>query len=568
MQRLTKLLKTPLVVGVVIAGLLGTGLVAAGVRRASQEDEQRWLSDRAEVVRERIESTVLDLTLSVEAIAAFLEVSPEMGQERFSEFVSRLDERLGFVGIAYLELVEEADLATYEQRTRARIPGFQVYEITAEGGSTARLGERARYYPVELFTPGTLLTRDPAVEVGPLGIGADGGSIPEFRESIERALRSGRPAVSDFIEPPIDQAGLGEIFMIAVPVRDRVGDRPFRGVIAAPILDALLLTDLDMSVADEIAWELHHPTTHEETDAPVWEDDLEIAGSIWHLRVSPIGDAQADGSPMGWGQVAAVGVAATILIAGVAELLRQRARSRLKVEELERLSDEKDRFLAAVSHEIRTPLTAVSGLARELRDRPSEFSPEELHSLLATVSEQSDEVAAIVEDLLVAARSDMGKVTVSHTAVDVREQVRLALEGAGIETAIVGRPQTLAFADPQRVRQILRNLLTNAVRYGGEELEVRFDTRQDTISVMVADTGPPIPEDQQVRIFDPYTSAHGDDAVVGSIGLGLFISRTLAELMDGALTYHHDGMWSIFTLCLPSAEAAHAAKVAAAGLAR
>jgi protein-histidine pros-kinase len=241
----------------------------------------------------------------------------------------------------------------------------------------------------------------------------------------------------------------------------------------------------------------------------------------------------------------------TATIAGLAHLFRLRSRSRTRLSEMQRVSEEKDRFLAAVSHEIRTPLTAVAGLAHELSERPDDFDANEFHALLGTVAEQSDEVAAIVEDLLVAARSDIDNVTVHHGIINPRTELELAIETAGVEADIVGADPPDAWADAQRVRQVLRNLLTNAERYGGPNIQVRFDADEDTVSISVADDGIPIPHDQQTKIFEPYTSAHTTNEQVGSIGLGLFISRKLATIMNGQLTYTHDGKWSRFTLTIP-----------------
>ncbi len=232
----------------------------------------------------------------------------------------------------------------------------------------------------------------------------------------------------------------------------------------------------------------------------------------------------------------------------------QRAQSRAKLAQLEQVSEEKDRFLASVSHEIRTPLTVVAGLAHELRDRPGDFGAEEATSLLTMIAEQSDEVGAIVEDLLVAARSDIGKVSVHAGVIDVVREAERAIQTSGVKAHLSPDATVKAFADGQRVRQILRNLLTNAGKYGGDQIEVRFQPNGRMVEVTIADNGPPIPPEQRLRIFEPYTSAHAKPGSVGSIGLGLFISRKLALLMGGDLVYGHDGRWSLFTLELPKAQ--------------
>ncbi len=195
----------------------------------------------------------------------------------------------------------------------------------------------------------------------------------------------------------------------------------------------------------------------------------------------------------------------------------------------------------------------MAGLAHELRERRGGFSTEEADELLAILAEQSDEVAAIVDDLLVAARADMGKVAISLGVVDLKREARMALDGAGIAARVSGDP-VHAWADAQRVRQILRNLLSNALRYGGTYREVRLGRDDDSVWVEVADSGLPIPEEDRERIFDAYTGTRDGGSHVGSMGLGLFISRKLARLLGGDLAYAHDGAFGVFRLELPMAE--------------
>jgi signal transduction histidine kinase len=96
-------------------------------------------------------------------------------------------------------------------------------------------------------------------------------------------------------------------------------------------------------------------------------------------------------------------------------------------------------------------------------------------------------------------------------------------------------------ADPIRVRQILRNLITNAIRYGGPNVHVAMTSTTGAHVVEVIDDGPGIPAEDHERIFEAYERAHATAGTPGSVGLGLTVSRTLAQLMGGSLTYHFDG---------------------------
>jgi PAS domain S-box-containing protein len=221
---------------------------------------------------------------------------------------------------------------------------------------------------------------------------------------------------------------------------------------------------------------------------------------------------------------------------------------------LERLVASKTDFVASVSHELRTPLTSVIGFAELLMDSSTEFDREQRHDLLGAIADQGYELANIVEDLLVAARSEMGDLHVSQVSVNLKAQTAQVLESMRNEEAsaitISGDPQ-FAIADPQRVRQILRNLLTNAIRYGGSDIGVRVDEPEDgMVAVVVSDDGDGISDEARERIFERYEQEGDDTGVSDSFGLGLSISRALARLMGGELVCQRTAVTE-FVLSLP-----------------
>jgi len=110
-----------------------------------------------------------------------------------------------------------------------------------------------------------------------------------------------------------------------------------------------------------------------------------------------------------------------------------------------------------------------------------------------------------------------------------------------------------ALGDPARVRQILRNLISNAHRYGGDKVKITATSTKSSAHVTVVDNGPGVPEAQRERIYEPYQRAHESEGITASIGLGLTVSLQLARLMGGDLTYRFDEGQSIFELVLPSA---------------
>jgi signal transduction histidine kinase len=98
----------------------------------------------------------------------------------------------------------------------------------------------------------------------------------------------------------------------------------------------------------------------------------------------------------------------------------------------------------------------------------------------------------------------------------------------------------------------VRNLITNAIRYGGDDVFIEFERRDDRVVLSVRDNGAEIPPSEQERIFLPYFSAHDPGSQPSAVGLGLTVSRQLADMMGGHLLYTHDGLWSVFELELPA----------------
>jgi two-component system sensor histidine kinase/response regulator len=223
---------------------------------------------------------------------------------------------------------------------------------------------------------------------------------------------------------------------------------------------------------------------------------------------------------------------------------------------LEGLMRSKDAFVASVSHELRTPLSVVVGLAAELRDSPGGFSPVIAAELVGMIADQSSEVAFIVEDLLVAARSEIDAVTVLVQQVDVAAAVEAVLRPLSLtdreRVSISVSPGLAAAADVGRFRQILRNLVINALRHGGRNIKVTAAEHDGWVAVGVTDDGPRLPETEWERIFDAYHSAHPVDGKPASVGLGLTVSRQLARLMGGDISYRHDGHHSLFEVRLPA----------------
>lgn len=236
---------------------------------------------------------------------------------------------------------------------------------------------------------------------------------------------------------------------------------------------------------------------------------------------------------------------------------RRRESQRILEEQVEYERDlrkSRDDFIANVSHELRTPLTAVFGFA-QLLDAGLIESREERDDLIRLIYGESGELVRMVEDLLTAARLTEGELAYKLESVDVAVEVGDVIEvlsRQGSDIAILGVEGHVR-ADRLRFRQIVRNLLSNAARYGGETVVVTGKRDDDVYRLVVADNGDGVPGEMVEPMFDRFS--HYEDASLarGGLGLGLSIVRALLEDMAGTIRYERVDGWSRFVVELPVA---------------
>ncbi len=276
--------------------------------------------------------------------------------------------------------------------------------------------------------------------------------------------------------------------------------------------------------------------------------------------VSPPGDA-----PFSQEEIAlAIDVAAVCAMAlDNARLYREADALRVVAEEASRAKSD---FLRNMSHELRTPLNAIGGFAELIEMGAQGPVTDEQHASLARITRNQQHLVTLVGEILNFVRVESGRMEYSIADVrmdsalgDVAEMLsevikekRLILDGPRCEANSVVR------ADPDRVRQILLNLVMNAVKYtprGGGTITLSCSVTSDSVITDVADTGRGIPSDKLEAIFEPFVQlASGLTDRQGGIGLGLAISRDLARGMGGDLTAQSTvDVGSRFTLTLPRA---------------
>jgi signal transduction histidine kinase/sensor domain CHASE-containing protein len=222
---------------------------------------------------------------------------------------------------------------------------------------------------------------------------------------------------------------------------------------------------------------------------------------------------------------------------------------------LEATLESQNGFIASISHELRTPLTAVLGFSHELRNDSMMYDELELEEFRELIEHHAVEMSHIIEDLLVWSRSDIGEVTINFEPFDIGRLVERTLRSLPGNPARLedGLPTVHVMADPVRVRQILRNLITNAVRYGGSDVFVAVRDTGEDVRIEVHDSGPEIPPERARSIFLPYQRMESQKTMPSSIGLGLAISRVLAELQDGSLSLERTSSTNAFVLTLRKA---------------
>jgi signal transduction histidine kinase len=247
------------------------------------------------------------------------------------------------------------------------------------------------------------------------------------------------------------------------------------------------------------------------------------------------------------------------LVASAVQNIRAYESERKTTAELRRLSALRADFVSLVSHELRSPMAAVIGAARTLQDRWRTLTVEQRDAFLAVIGDETNRLAALIADVLDTSRIEAGTFSYSFTDVDLAGLVNDAVATASVGQdgvhvhAEVGR-LPLVRGDRERLRQVITNLIDNAVKYSpaGEKVRVIASPENGAIRIAVIDHGPGIPQDQQRLIFEKFGRADVPGASKPGTGLGLFIARSIAEAHGGTVDVRsRPNEGAEFTLTLP-----------------
>lgn len=264
------------------------------------------------------------------------------------------------------------------------------------------------------------------------------------------------------------------------------------------------------------------------------------------------------------GSVVAFFIALLIPVAAIL-VYRRLAKQQVRVAEVEldarieaeqEIARSKDEFIGNVSHELRTPLTSIYGFSELLLDEGL-VDPASSMELIGLINLEADELGRMVEDILAVARSEGKTLAYQFGAYDLRIELDdfvRTLRHQGIEVDIAG-PQVEGWFDRIRFRQIVRNLVSNAVRHGGPTIKITWEERSKNLELVVADDGDGVEPEDEPRLFGEFFHEGETPLTTGTLGMGLAAARALTQGMKGSVRYERVDGWSRFVVTLPTAAA-------------
>jgi signal transduction histidine kinase len=231
------------------------------------------------------------------------------------------------------------------------------------------------------------------------------------------------------------------------------------------------------------------------------------------------------------------------MVGSAIQNIRAFAAEHRTVEELRRLSALRADFVSMVSHELRSPMASLIGSAQTLEARWRQLEPDQRDSFLALIAHETRRLSALVDDVLDTSRIEAGTFSYSFDDVDLAQLVRDSVAMAERSqddvriSARVSDPLPTIRADRDRLRQVLANVIDNALKYSpaGSEVQVDAYTGNGRVNVDVSDEGPGITAEDEELIFEKFGRVSGGGEGKPGTGLGLFIARSIAEAHGGTL---------------------------------
>ena len=406
------------------------------------------------------------------------------------------------------------------------------------------------------------------------------------------AAKSRKPAVLDALPPDYLRIGsaTGEAAAQAVIVAPIVADGAPYGVIELGFVKRPADPELVLDLLDEIAndlgvtvqaaqyrqrvLELLDETQRQGEELQAQQEELRVTNEELNEQSTALRDSQArlESQQAELEETnAQLEAQTTDLERQKAELLNVQSALKLSAEQLERASRYKSEFLANMSHELRTPLNSSLILSKVLADNAAGNLTDEQVGYAKVIQTSNNDLLSLINDILDLSKIEAGHVKMEAETVTLDEAldpIRASFEPVAAEKGLElgfevspGSPQSLT-TDVRRLQQILRNLISNALKFTSRgRVNVKVAPAADgRVVFSVHDTGIGIAEDQLGLIFEAFHQADGTTSrKYGGTGLGLSISRELARLLGGSIEVQSTvGVGSVFTLTMPAQLAAGA----------
>lgn len=576
--------------------MLGAGvLLSAMLFQAIRGWERREFAKRTEdITREELEKLQVSMLRSLEvlhSIASLHAAEGRITRGPFTEFVRQaLSRQPEIQALSWNPRIASADRAAVESEAeRSGLHGFQIRERLADGRFTPA-APRAEYVPVLYIEP---LSRNS------LALGFDLDSDPHRRESLERARDSGQPVATaplHLAQEPGQTAGLLVIlpvYRLPTPVSELERRQRLEGYTVAVFrvadlvgraFESLRLRGIearlyDQSPEGELIFE-GNPVAGFWSDpvAGRSETSLEFAGRRWAVVFAPTAAFRTTQTQLQSRVALAAGLGATLLvtayllgnwrrtsqIAAVNEALQEEVRVRQQAEGAAAAANAaKSDFLASMSHEIRTPLNAILGYCQLIR-RDTRLTPEQRDAIRG-ISASGHHLLGLLNEILDLSKIEAGRMELNPVEFDLAALSRdltatfhplCDQKGIGFRIDLGGHTRAPVRGDEGKLRQVLINLLGNAVKFtqrGSVFLGIRREST-DRWQFEVIDTGLGIPDIEQAEIFKPFHQGSGSQNH-GGTGLGLAIAQRQVDLLGGRLEVQSSrGVGSRFHFTLPLAD--------------
>lgn len=586
-------LKFPFLV-LLISLLITIGATYFFYQGAQSKDRIKFLTETS-VIRNRLEVLLNTYVAMLKAGRGFVESSGELNQEKFAEFVASFElpkNHPGLQGIGYSKKINPDEIERLSAKMRA--DGFSDFRIFPDF-------ERSEYQ--------SIIYLEPLNERNRQAIGYDMSTELIRREAIERAGDSGEPAATGKVSllqetEESKQAG----FLIYVPVYEG-GSVPaesserkskLKGFVYSPVRAQDFLDDVRQSLnSQNISFKLYDSEKSAEnllaqTDdkAPSEEigkffeasGEINIGGRKWTLEFRDLPAFNVESST-GWTPLIFVaGTLFSLIMFGLtylessarreaenfSEELQASEREKVFLYEREqqqrKLAEEasksKDEFISIVSHELRTPLNSIAGWSKILH--AENLSASTRKQALRKIDKNLRVQTSIVDELLdfsqiLSGNGSLRREKLNFTALlegEFEKLVPVAAEKEILLTMETNGRKIYFDGDEERLKKVIRNLISNAIKFTGETGKIVTQLKADDqrFQLTVTDSGQGIRPEALKHIFDSFKQADSSTTREhGGLGLGLAISKHIAELHGGSLTAHSAGekQGATFTLDLP-----------------